>query len=56
MKGMYWEEWDVGAEFESPARTVTGMRMLTLLRQPGANTRSACDHRRRRVFVGHRPL
>jgi len=23
MRGMYWEEWDVGAEFESPARTVT---------------------------------
>jgi acyl dehydratase len=23
MRGMYWEEWDIGAEFESPARTVT---------------------------------
>lgn len=23
MRGMYWEEWEVGAEFESPARTVT---------------------------------
>jgi acyl dehydratase len=23
MRGMYWEEWQVGAEFESPARTVT---------------------------------
>jgi acyl dehydratase len=23
MRGLYWEEWDVGAEFESPARTVT---------------------------------
>ena len=23
MKGMYWEEWEIGAEFESPARTVT---------------------------------
>jgi len=23
MRGMYWEEWAVGAEFESPARTVT---------------------------------
>ena len=23
MRGMYWEEWNVGAEFESPARTVT---------------------------------
>jgi acyl dehydratase len=23
MRGMYWEEWDIGAEFESPGRTVT---------------------------------
>ncbi|HEX6006907.1 MAG TPA: MaoC/PaaZ C-terminal domain-containing protein [Burkholderiales bacterium] len=23
MRGMYWEEWEVGVEFESPARTVT---------------------------------
>ena len=23
MRGMYWEQWEVGAEFESPARTVT---------------------------------
>lgn len=23
MRGMYWEDWDIGAEFESPARTVT---------------------------------
>jgi acyl dehydratase len=23
MKGLYWEEWEIGAEFESPARTVT---------------------------------
>ena len=23
MRGLYWEEWDVGAEFISPARTVT---------------------------------
>jgi acyl dehydratase len=23
MRGLYWEEWEVGAEFESPARTVT---------------------------------
>lgn len=23
MRGMYWEEWELGAEFESPARTVT---------------------------------
>ena len=23
MTGMYWEEWEIGAEFESPARTVT---------------------------------
>lgn len=23
MRGMYWEEWEIGAEFESPARTVT---------------------------------
>lgn len=23
MRGLYWEEWDVGAEFTSPARTVT---------------------------------
>lgn len=23
MRGLYWEEWEAGAEFESPARTVT---------------------------------
>ena len=23
MRGLYWEEWEIGAEFESPARTVT---------------------------------
>lgn len=23
MRGLYWEEWQVGAEFESPARTVS---------------------------------
>lgn len=23
MRGMHWEEWEIGAEFESPARTVT---------------------------------
>lgn len=23
MRGLYWEDWQVGAEFESPARTVT---------------------------------
>ncbi len=23
MRGMYWEQWEVGAEFDSPARTVT---------------------------------
>ena len=23
MRGMYWEEWEIGAEYESPARTVT---------------------------------
>jgi acyl dehydratase len=23
MRGLYWEQWEVGAEFESPARTVT---------------------------------
>lgn len=23
MRGMYWEEWELGAEFESPGRTVT---------------------------------
>jgi acyl dehydratase len=23
MRGMYWEEWEIGAEFESPGRTVT---------------------------------
>lgn len=23
MTGMYWEEWEIGAEFESPARTIT---------------------------------
>jgi acyl dehydratase len=23
MRGLYWEEWDIGAQFTSPARTVT---------------------------------
>ncbi len=23
MRGLYWEEWEIGAEFESPGRTVT---------------------------------
>src|SRR5450759_5895517 len=23
MRGLYWEEWEISAEFESPARTVT---------------------------------
>jgi acyl dehydratase len=23
VRGLYWEEWDIGAEFESPGRTVT---------------------------------
>jgi acyl dehydratase len=23
MRGLYWEDWEIGAEFESPARTVT---------------------------------
>ena len=23
MRGLYWKEWEIGAEFESPARTVT---------------------------------
>lgn len=23
MRGLYWEDWQIGAEFESPARTVT---------------------------------
>jgi acyl dehydratase len=23
MRGLYWEQWEIGAEFESPARTVT---------------------------------
>ena len=23
MRGLYWEEWEIGQEFESPARTVT---------------------------------
>lgn len=23
MRGLYWEEWEIGAEYESPARTVT---------------------------------
>lgn len=32
MKGLYWEEWDAGTEFESPARTV--FRWSTLLPFP----------------------
>ena len=28
MRGLYWEEWDIGAEFESPARTVTEADMV----------------------------
>lgn len=23
MRGLYWEDWEIGAEFESPARTIT---------------------------------
>ena len=23
MRGLYWEEWEIGQEFESPARTIT---------------------------------
>lgn len=23
MRGLYWEQWEIGAEFESPARTIT---------------------------------
>jgi acyl dehydratase len=29
MRGMYWEEWEIGAEFESPARTVTEADIVT---------------------------
>lgn len=36
MRGLYWEEWEIGAEFESPARTVTEMRrQLQVLNQRG---------------------
>jgi len=28
MTGLYWEEWEIGAEFESPARTVTETDMV----------------------------
>ena len=28
MRGLYWEEWEIGAEFESPARTVTEADMV----------------------------
>jgi acyl dehydratase len=29
MRGLYWEEWDIGAQFESPARTVTEADIVT---------------------------
>ena len=29
MRGMYWEEWNIGSEFESPARTVTEADIVT---------------------------
>jgi acyl dehydratase len=29
MTGMYWEEWEIGAEFESPARTITETDIVT---------------------------
>ena len=29
MRGLYWEEWEIGAEFESPARTVTETDIVT---------------------------
>ncbi len=29
MRGMFWEEWEIGAEFESPARTVTEADIVT---------------------------
>jgi acyl dehydratase len=28
MTGLYWEEWEIGAEFKSPARTVTETDMV----------------------------
>jgi acyl dehydratase len=28
MRGLYWEEWEIGAVFESPARTVTEADMV----------------------------
>jgi len=28
MRGLYWEDWEIGAEFESPARTVTETDMM----------------------------
>jgi acyl dehydratase len=28
MRGLYWEDWKIGAEFESPARTVTEADMV----------------------------
>ncbi|OGA49336.1 MAG: dehydratase [Betaproteobacteria bacterium RIFCSPLOWO2_12_FULL_62_58] len=29
MRGLYWEEWETGAEYESPARTVTEADIVT---------------------------
>ena len=29
MRGLYWEEWDIGAEFVSPARTFTEADIVT---------------------------
>ena len=33
MRGMYWEEWNIGSEFESPARTVTEADIIAFARQ-----------------------
>ena len=35
MRGLYWEEWEVGAEFESPARTVTEADIVDVRRTVG---------------------
>lgn len=29
MRGLYWEDWEIGAEFESPGRTVTEADIVT---------------------------
>ena len=44
MRGMYWEEWEVGAEFVSPARTVTETDIVNFACLSGDHNAPHVDH------------